>query len=483
MAKPGAKKALLKLLKSTFPRLADCEEIDVKDAYRLSAKKVKLHIKDYPFQLNLYPDGKALHLYPEQTLNVDGGETVCDSYILFDPDRYFSQICGFYRLEVDDAITLGGANAEQRTLINISKDTPERKLKIGNDDGWLTFKSYISKPKSCISPLLKDKKVNRIINWRMKKLSKIRKIFGGPIEKLPADEALCLIKQVNSILKSEAHRPVDRSSSPGAVVALPAESKAVIVGDLHAKPDNLLVVLSQNGFLEALEEGIVSLIILGDAVHPEGDQALEDMDSSMLMMDLIFKLKIQFPDNIFYIRGNHDGFSDDISKRGVPQGLIWADALRKTRGKSYKEQMIEFYRQIPYIVFSKHFIACHAGPPTTATDFNQLVNLRDYPKIRREIVTNRLKSSVRPVGYSKGDIKRFRKSLGVAADTPVIVGHTPLSTDDTIWENVGNIENHHIVYASDSHWVGVMTQIDDKFYPLKYPVEPLSSILDTLEDW
>ena len=65
--------------------------------------------------------------------------------------------------------------------------------------------------------------------------------------------------------------------------------------DLHGLVDNLLKILSENSFLEALDRGEAALILLGDAVHPEAAGQLEDMDSSILIMDLILKLKLTFP--------------------------------------------------------------------------------------------------------------------------------------------------------------------------------------------
>jgi len=45
----------------------------------------------------------------------------------------------------------------------------------------------------------------------------------------------------------------------------------------------------------SLENGAACLIISMDAVHLEIDDQMADMTGSMLMMDLIFKLKIRFP--------------------------------------------------------------------------------------------------------------------------------------------------------------------------------------------
>jgi len=471
------KKSLLKLLRSTFSEMVECEVVDVKESYRLPSNKVKVNINEYPFQLNLFPDGKTLHLYPERALDEKAEKNSPKRFILFDPDSYYNQVSGFYRLDDGDKITLGGKNAEQRAFLNISEDTPARKLSITNNKGELVFKSHINNPQSCISPLLKDKKVDRIINSRLKKLKRIKSIYGGPIEQLPNNEALSLIREVNSIMENEAYRPKNSQGRPGGLIHLPDDSTVIILGDLHAKSDNLLTALSQNSYLEALEDGTASLVILGDAVHPEGEVALHEMKSSMLIMDLIFKLKVQFPKQVFYMRGNHDSFSEEIAKGGIPQGLLWEKELNSVRGNEYRKEMERLYNQLPYLIYSNNFISCHAAAPTTKTSINDIIDIDSHPKLKNELVNNRLKRPNRPAGYGKSDVKRLKKCLGINQEVPFIVGHTPMSTDDTIWENVADIENHHVLYSSDTHWVGVMAQINNKIYPFLYPVE---SVLNTI---
>ncbi len=475
------RKLFRKTLERVFPRLARYEEVEIKDTYSLSERnKIKAHIKDYPFEINLYPDGKVLHLYPESVLDGGGDGVAANSFVLFDPEKFYSEICGFYRLQDEDTITLGGADPDQRAILDISPQTPPRKLSIGNEDGWLTFQSLMANPKSSIAPLLKDKKVRRVVDWRRNKLRRLREIFGDPIELLPPDKAIKLLRKVNKILEAEKYRPRDKDGRPGGVIALPDDSTVVLLGDLHAKPDNLLVVLSQNNFLEALDAGRATLVILGDAVHPDGDSELAEMETSMLIMDLIFKLKVRFPRQVFYLRGNHDSYAEEIAKQGIPQGVLWEKALKKKRGKAYKEEMSRFYELLPFVAYSTHFAACHAAPPVSSASLDKIINIRMHPKLRKELNNNRLKQANRPSGYGRSDVKRFRKSLDLAKKTPVIVGHTPLSVDETLWENVGEIENHYIVYSSDSQWVGLMAQVDDRMVPFLYPVEPMISIINAL---
>lgn len=478
----SAKKSLLKQLKKSFSGLADCEEVDLQSAYRLPNKKVKVPLKDYPIQINLAPGGEALHLYPERLLAGEQGKEHRSAYLLFDPNKYYREISRFVRLGEGDQFVLGGNTQPDNELFSLGSDLPRPQLTIANQNDGLIFRARKTKSNICISPLLNDKKINRINKWRLKKLARLRRMLGGPIAPLPAETAVSVLHAVNEKLLQEPYRAENRLGQPGGLIRLPDSMGVIIVGDLHAKPDNLLVVLSQNGFLEAMEENRACLLILGDAVHPEGDVPLDRMDESMLIMDVIFKLKLRFPEQVFYLRGNHDSFSEDIAKGGVPQGLLWSKALIKTRGIEYKEAMQTFYRRLAYTAFSKHFIACHAAPPTSSFSKEMLVNISDYPKLRRELTNSRMRRPNRPSGYTRSDVIKFRKLLQVGKNTPVVVGHTPLSVDDTLWENVGGVENHHILYCSDSKWVGLMAQIDNKLYPFRYPAESLIPVLNGLKD-
>jgi len=201
----------------------------------------------------------------------------------------------------------------------------------------------------------------------------------------------------------------------------------------------------------------------------------------MAIMDLIFKLKVHYPEQLFYLRGNHDSFSDVLAKGGIPQGMLWEKALMNYRGIEYLDEMKRFYRRLPYLAYSNHFVTCHAAPPTSSVDLNDLINIRDNGVLIHEVINNRLRKSNRPAGYTKSDVKRLRKCLGVSPDTPVIVGHTVISSEDTIWEEVGGIENHTVLYSSDSNWVGLMIQIKSKFYPFVYPAERLTPLFSQEE--
>ena len=475
MSSPEKKtrKSLLKRLKGAFSDLEKCEEVDLQTAYKLGTKKVRVPLKHYPIQVNIGESDNILHLYPEVPL-ADPAPTDPRSrhYILIDPARYFTDIAGFYRLDDGDKLILGKQTAHPDSFLRLPGEVSDRTLSISNEEGSLVFKAHDQAIQTCISPLIDKAACDRLQEWRLGKLRRLKTIFGGKIELLEPKPALKLIARVNDLMAEEPYRLPGKKGRPGGLLEFPDSLSPIIVGDLHTNVDNLLTLLSQNGFLEALESGSGCLILVGDAVHrDEGD--LAEMQCSMFIMDLIFQLKLRFPKNVFYLRGNHDSFSHDIAKGGVPQGMLWEETLVKARGEAYRDAMAAYYRLLPYVAYSQTFIACHAGPPTSPVDKAALVDIHKHPQLIKELVNNRLKTTTRLAGYGKPHLKKLRKALGVAPETPVVVGHTPLSDDDTLWENPGQIENHTVVYGSDANWIGAMVGIGGRLFPLRFPAEKL----------
>jgi hypothetical protein len=105
--------------------------------------------------------------------------------------------------------------------------------------------------------------------------------------------------------------------------------------------------------------------------------------------------------------------------------------------------------------------------------YQTLIDVQRYPGLVHELTWNRLRLPTFPAGYGNGDVKRFRKSVGVERDTAVIVGHTPLSTDASYWTKAGNIKRHFIVYSARREKFGVVTRVDDRMIAMDYLGENL----------
>jgi hypothetical protein len=164
----------------------------------------------------------------------------------------------------------------------------------------------------------------------------------------------------------------------------------------------------------------------------------------------------------------------------VPQGILWEKALHDQRGPRYRDAMQRLYDLLPYVALSPKYICCHAGAPTMKATRGDLIHVRDKPKLEHQLTHLRLRKPNSPTGYGAADVRRLRRRLGVVADTPFVVGHTPLSADDTLWVNAGGIENHHVMFGANPDRIGVITRPGSELVPLTYPTEPLVPVVNRL---
>jgi hypothetical protein len=174
-------------------------------------------------------------------------------------------------------------------------------------------------------------------------------------------------------------------------------------------------------------------------------------------MDLILQLKLKFPGNFFYIRGNHDSFDPELNKQGIPQGALFKETLLKRRGQAYVEEMEDFYDNLPHIICSDSFIACHAGPPRRSVSRDDLINIIDDKKLAAELSNNRLQLPNHPGG------------------------HTPMDPFGSFWLHAGTIKNHHIIYSAHMEGPSVIIQVGNRFMPISFPAEPLSDLCNALK--
>jgi hypothetical protein len=468
-------KGFLRRFSDLVDEYGACEEIEIAGSVSLGETKVRFSCPLAPILMQLGGEqGKRLQLYPEPMLTAEGGTVPSGAYLIEDPENPGDALHGFLRLVPGDTLVLGREEIQQQDLMDYPETVAERHLRIKLTPDGLTLKNLAPTQGSCLSPLAPKAGWKPAAQLRLAKLERLAKRLGAPIAEPAIEEAQALIEAVIARIKADPNQPRDAKGRPGGLVDLPPDLDPVFVGDLHARIDNLLVVLTQNAILEGLEAGKVALVIIGDAPHPDDDGQEAAMGTSMLLMDLIFRLQLAFPGQVYYLRGNHDSFAEEISKNGVPQGVLWEHALRNDRGADYFEAMARLYQRLPYIITSPRFVACHAGPPTTSVRRDLLIDIRDNPRLKRELTWMRLRKPNSPAGYGPGDVKRLRHALGLGPQAPLFVGHTPLSCDDTLWLEAGGIANHHVVFGAHPEWIGIVALAGKRFLPLRYPVEPLT---------
>ncbi len=253
-------------------------------------------------------------------------------------------------------------------------------------------------------------------------------------------------------------RPLNENNRPGGLLEFSEDDNRefLIVGDLHANKQNLKAILMDNQNLYRLRNDETVLIILGDSVHDERVGHLHDMETSIEIMDIVIHLLNEYPDNVYYLLGNHDTFSSRLGKSGIQQGLLYLNAMQEKRGKEYTNLMQTFFSVLPVFVIHKYFLALHAGPVRGGITREQIINIRSSVSgdLLWQLTWNRLnetRSSPSKKEYAPTDLETLRQDLNVAGNLPIIVGHNPMwkwGRDDSVWVDPLGAQNHVILYSN-----------------------------------
>jgi tetratricopeptide (TPR) repeat protein len=201
---------------------------------------------------------------------------------------------------------------------------------------------------------------------------------------------------------------------PDKLVKIPLKGgqRAVFVGDIHQNLENLRKIFDH--YHEALKEGRVILVLLGDYPHEAGiseETNLSSMTQSLETLDYLLEQMGKYPAAILPFRGNHD-FADDfargISKDDVFQGEIFLRTAGSLRGKKYLSKVQEFFETLPWSgmlitgdnrrIFAAHsFPSSRDGARELAASINQLqASDRNAVPLPERITDYKLGSGLNP---------------------------------------------------------------------------------------
>ena len=226
---------------------------------------------------------------------------------------------------------------------------------------------------------------------------------------------------------SEKVRPHDLRGNPGGLVVVDDCKRAIVVGDLHGRYDNLVNILRDKNNLEEILAGEAHLVFTGDAVHPRSSAmnnsaAYEDSFCTML---LIMTLKAENPFNVHYLIGNHDHShvgGRPASRGEVRQDMMFEKFIIEQFGASVLEHYREFVRFSPVALKVKapngYVLMVHAGLTERVLNEQGLINILVKGPQGREL-TELLWSR------RYDDREMIARCLANVGARFMIVGHTP----------------------------------------------------------
>ncbi|MBT8372794.1 MAG: FHA domain-containing protein, partial [Deltaproteobacteria bacterium] len=195
---------IFKKAKSLFAVSESYESVTLIAEKHLRGEGIKVPFQGLPFQINLVSDDTRLHLYPEFYLKSQP-EKSSGSFILFNPENYYSAISAFIRLERGKKLVLGRSDPEQTLLLGYSARVSRRHLSITNLGDAIVFEDLHSNAGTTLSVLRHPDEVERLTRRREAAFYQIREIFGGPIQPLALPEAHSALEKVNLLLSQEAY--------------------------------------------------------------------------------------------------------------------------------------------------------------------------------------------------------------------------------------------------------------------------------------
>ncbi|MBI9097375.1 MAG: metallophosphoesterase [Spirochaetaceae bacterium] len=204
-----------------------------------------------------------------------------------------------------------------------------------------------------------------------------------------------LLEYTNSVLENEnqSRRPADSNGLPGGIVCLKPDITTIIVPDLHGRIKfllNLLAFTDQSGtsILQKLAFNQIQIVCVGDGFHSEykteerwkasylefvdGYRKSRNMDREMSnnfrLMEIVQLVKISFPENFHFLKGNHENIKNEkekgnhIFRKFAFESMMVYEYVKKFYDKQFLDLYYQFEKNMPLLAIGKNFLVSHAEP-------------------------------------------------------------------------------------------------------------------------
>ena len=310
------------------------------------------------------------------------------------------------------------------------------------------------------------------------------------LQELPSYEYInSLVKKACTVLANEpeAYRPANCVGQPGSLLKLYEEDKrclpVVLVPDIHARPDFIKNILNcelpklKLTVKQALEQKKIDVVCVGDAVHTElsslrwklisaefeggiytGHYMQDEMIVTLSALCALMSLKIQFPENFHFLKGNHENILN--SNLGGDYAFYkYADEgemVKRFIQEYYDEKLLNLIAQyenlLPLVAYGKNYVVSHAEPAAAYTR-EQLIDARFDDSVVEGLIWTRngqvKKSTVVPIMTELLGKKLAKKAMYFSGHRPVKEGYA-LRQDGRLVQ-IHNPHKQNIVLVEPDH--------------------------------
>ena len=261
------------------------------------------------------------------------------------------------------------------------------------------------------------------------------------------DTAIKTMENVDPLL-----RPRDSSGNAGGLLWLTGGIPTVIIPDLHARRTFFYDILhyryrGQTTILDALAEGSIRVVCVGDGFHSErhamfrwltayeevksnlldGPALTAEIAESMGLMEMVMECIVAFPNNFFFLKGNHENILNNNENGNHPfrkyadEGEMFYTFFMKRFGVDFTTQYALFEQTLPLFAVGERFIVSHAEP-RRFYDEEDIIDARHRPQVIEELTWTE------NGGSEEGTVERMLSAfLPNVADSLYFGGHRPVA--------------------------------------------------------
>ncbi len=335
---------------------------------------------------------------------------------------------------------------------------------------------------------------------------------------LPSAKLLSsLVEKVCSVLKNEeeACRPRNCVGEVGSLLNLSEDYSrpTVLVPDIHARPDFIKNILNcslpadfleapeaEKSFtvLEALKHKLINVVCVGDAVHTElygerwtmiaeefrkgehqGFFMTEEMILNFATLCSLMKLKIRFPQNFHFLKGNHENIlncnygGDFAFYKYANEGEMVKTFVTEYYGEKLHEKLACYENLLPLAAYGKNYVVSHAEPADSYTR-EQLIDAKFDEEVVQGLIWTRNgvvnKPTAMNIMINLLGKRQAKKSLYFAGHRPV-KGLYNFRQGDTFLQ-IHNPHNQNIFLVRQNKPFNVKDILNTKKRTIKNQEEP-----------
>lgn len=298
-------------------------------------------------------------------------------------------------------------------------------------------------------------------------------------KQLPSYDLLfSLLNDAISVLEKEIKwfRMEDCKGNPGSLLELDKNKNVLIIPDIHARPsfiENILnfkipkkykISTKDISVLSALEKNKINIVCVGDAFHTEktferwqkiqeefengivdGPNMEEEMKCCLSSFCALLKLKIDFPDNFHFLKGNHENILN-VSVNGdfafckyADEGNMVKNFISNRYGDDILYLISCYENLLPLVATSKYCVISHAEPAKILTR-KQIINARKYADVIYSLIWTKndvvKEDTVLPIMNNLLNEEDVDKALYFG-------GHRPVSEDYAFRQNGKYVQLHN----------------------------------------